>query len=234
VSEPLLDPGCDTTDDECVRRLLALLCAGAVYLTAAPVANAEYTPWFAPQVGDATQVISVVGAGGSSAKMDIFERGATGWEALRAGINSHVGANGMTAETHDGNMATPLGIFTLDFAFGTAPNPGGGLQYVQVGPDHWWDGDMKSPTYNTMQVCKKSQCPFDTSPDSGTENLEIPQYKHAVVMGVNKARVPGNGGAFFMHTTDGGATAGCVAIEDGTLVDIMRWLRPGALIAIAQ
>ena len=27
-----------------------------------------------------------------------------------------------------------MGIFTLDFAFGTAPNPGGGLQYVQVGP----------------------------------------------------------------------------------------------------
>ena len=46
---------------------------------------------------------------------------------------------------------------------------------------------MKSPTYNTMQVCKKAQCPFDTSPDSGTENLDIPQYAHAVVMGVNKA-----------------------------------------------
>ena len=97
----------------------------------------------------------------------------------------------MAAETHDGKMATPMGIFTLDFAFGTAPNPGGGLQYVQVGPDHWWDGDMKSPTYNTMQVCKKAQCPFDTVPGSGTENLEIPQYAHAVVMGVNKARGPG-------------------------------------------
>ena len=55
---------------------------------------------------------------------------------------------------------TPMGVFSLDFAFGTAPNPGGGLQYVQVGPDHWWDGDMKSPTYNTMQVCEKSKCPF--------------------------------------------------------------------------
>ena len=38
----------------------------------------------------------------------------------------------MAAQSHDGNMATPMGIFTLDFAFGTAPNPGGGLQYVQV------------------------------------------------------------------------------------------------------
>jgi L,D-peptidoglycan transpeptidase YkuD (ErfK/YbiS/YcfS/YnhG family) len=234
VSEPLLDPRCGTADDDCVRRLLALLCAAAVYLTVAPIANAEFTPWFAPQVGDATQVISVVGAGGSSAKMDIFQRGPTGWEPLRAGIPAFVGANGMAPETHDGEMKTPMGIYTLDFAFGTAPNPGGGLQYVQVGADHWWDGDMKSPTYNTMQVCKKAQCPFDTDPASGTENLKIPQYVHAVVMGVNKARVPGNGGAFFLHATDGGATAGCVAIDDGTLVEIMRWLRPGALIAITQ
>jgi L,D-peptidoglycan transpeptidase YkuD (ErfK/YbiS/YcfS/YnhG family) len=217
-----------------VRRLLVLLCAAAVYMTAAQVANADYTPWFAPQVGNATQVISVVGNGGSSAKIDVFQRNGAGWEAVRTGIPAHVGANGMAAETHDGNMATPLGIYTLDFAFGTAPNPGGGLQYVQVGDDHWWDGDMKSPTYNTMQVCNKAQCPFDTSPDSGTENLDIPQYAHAVVMGVNKARVPGNGGAFFMHTTDGGPTAGCVAMDDGTLVEIMRWLRPGALIAITQ
>jgi L,D-peptidoglycan transpeptidase YkuD (ErfK/YbiS/YcfS/YnhG family) len=53
-------------------------------------------------------------------------------------------------------------------------------------------------------------------------------------MGVNKARVPGNGGAFFVHTSGGGPTAGCVAIDDGTLVDIMRWLRPGALIAVSK
>jgi L,D-peptidoglycan transpeptidase YkuD (ErfK/YbiS/YcfS/YnhG family) len=166
--------------------------------------------------------------------MDIFQKGPNGWEVLRAGIPAHIGANGLAPETHDGEMKTPMGIYTLDFAFGTAANPGGGLQYVQVGSDHWWDGDMKSPTYNTMQVCKKAQCPFDTDPASGTENLEIPQYVHAVVMGVNKARVPGNGGAFFLHATDGGATAGCVAIDDGTLVEIMRWLRPGALIAITK
>jgi L,D-peptidoglycan transpeptidase YkuD (ErfK/YbiS/YcfS/YnhG family) len=217
-----------------VRRLLALLCAAAVSLIMAPASRAEYTPWFAPQVGDATQVISVVGAGGSSAKVDVFQRGSDGWDVVRAGIPAHIGSNGFTAETHDGNMQTPLGILTLDFAFGTAPNPGGGLQYVQVGPDHWWDGDLKSPTYNTMQVCKKSQCPFNTSPDSGTENLDIPQYKHAVVMGVNKARVPGNGGAFFLHTTDGGPTAGCVSVDDASLVEIIRWLRPGALIALTQ
>lgn len=225
-------PGC--VDVEAVCRLLISLCALVAGLVWAPVARADLVPWFAQDVGNATQVVSVVGVGGSDAKLDVYERTAAGWQAVAAGIPAHVGAAGMAPETHDGQMKTPMGIFTLDFAFGTAPNPGGGLQYVQVGSDHWWDGDMKSPTYNTMQVCKKAQCPFDTNPSSGTENLDIPQYKHAVVMGVNKARVPGNGGAFFLHTSDGGATAGCVSIDDETLVGIMKWLRPGALIAVSK
>jgi L,D-peptidoglycan transpeptidase YkuD (ErfK/YbiS/YcfS/YnhG family) len=219
---------------EDVRRLLVVLCATVVWLVAAPVADAEVTPWFARSVGTATQVISVVGVGKSTAKVDVYERTGSGWQPIGVGIPAHVGAAGMAPETHDGQMLTPMGIFTLDFAFGTDPNPGGGLQYVQVGPDHWWDGDMKSPTYNTMQVCQKSECPFDTNPSSGTENLQIPQYRHAVVMGVNKQRVPGNGGAFFLHATDGGPTAGCVAVDDATMVELIKWLRPGALIAVSK
>lgn len=217
-----------------MHRLLILLCAALLSLTAAPVSRAQVAPWFHSSVGTATQVISVVRVAGSKAKMDVYQRTAAGWRPVAAGIDAWIGANGMAPRTHDGQMKTPMGVFTLDFAFGTAPNPGGGLPYVQVGPNHWWDGDMTSPTYNTMQVCEKSHCPFDTDPASGTENLQIPQYVHAVVMGVNKARIPGNGGAFFLHATDGGPTAGCVAIDDAKLVEIMRWLRPGAVIGIAQ
>lgn len=220
-----------------VRRQLTVLMAAAwvaLGLATAPSTMAAPAPWFAGRVGNATQVISVVGTGGSDAKMDVWQRTTAGWQPVGTGIPAKIGANGMVAQSHDGNMATPMGVFTLPFAFGTAPNPGGGLPYVQVTPDHWWDGDMKSPTYNTMQVCKKADCPFNTNPASGTENLDIPQYVHSVVMGVNTQRVPGNGGAFFLHATDGGPTAGCVAIADATLVKIMRWLQPGALIAVAK
>jgi L,D-peptidoglycan transpeptidase YkuD (ErfK/YbiS/YcfS/YnhG family) len=217
-----------------VRRLLTLLCAAAVLFTTSPIAQAELIPWFANQVGNATQVISVVGVGGSDAKLDVYERTSAGWQAVVAGVPAKIGEKGMSPEHFDGSMLTPMGIFTLDFAFGTQPNPGGGLQYVQVGPNHWWDGDMKSPTYNLMQVCEKSQCPFSTALSDGTENLDIPQYAHAVVMGVNKERVPGKGGAFFLHTTDGGPTAGCVAIDDAMVVKLIQWLRPGAMIAVSK
>ena len=218
-------------DDGSVRRLLGLLVAGAIAVATAPAVPAAGAPWFARQVGNATQVISVIGDGGSSAKMDVYQRTGAGWQPIGVGIPAHVGSAGMTPQAKDGYPATPMGVFSLDSVFGTAPSPGGGLPYVQVGPDHWWDGDMKSPTFNTMQVCKKEQCRFDTD---ASENLDIPEYVHSVVMGVNKARTPGNGAAFFLHATDGGPTAGCVAIDDPTLVKIIQWMRPGALIAIAQ
>lgn len=218
-----------------MRRILSLLCiaasTAAVALVLAPLSLAVVTPWFASAVGNATQVISVVGVGGSDAKMDVYQRIPAGWQPVGVGIPTHIGSAGMEPQSKDEHPATPMGFFTLPYAFGTAPNPGGGLQYVQVGSDHWWDGDQKSPTYNTMQVCKKEQCPFDTD---ASENLDIPQYKHAVVMGVNNARTPGNGAAFFFHATDGGPTGGCVAIDDATLVNVIQWLKPGALMAVAQ
>jgi L,D-peptidoglycan transpeptidase YkuD (ErfK/YbiS/YcfS/YnhG family) len=214
-----------------VRRLLGLVCVAAIALATAPAGHAGDTPWFARSVGSATQVVSVVGVGGSSAKMDVWQRTAAGWQPIGIGIPAHVGSAGLTTQAKDGYPATPMGIFSLDYVFGTAPSPGGGLQYVQVGREDWWDGDMKSATFNTHQHCRQAQCPFDTS---ASENLDIPEYVHSVVMGVNKARTPGDGAGFFMHATDGGPTAGCVAIDDGTLVKIIQWLQPGALIAIAQ
>jgi L,D-peptidoglycan transpeptidase YkuD (ErfK/YbiS/YcfS/YnhG family) len=54
------------------------------------------------------------------------------------------------------------------------------------------------------------------------------------VMGVNPDHAPGKGAAFFFHTTDGGPTAGCVAIDDASLVQIIQWLRPGAVMAITE
>jgi len=218
-----------------MRRLRTLLCAVAcaicLSLVLAPVSGAAGAPWFANSVGNATQVISVVSTGGSNARMDIYQRTTAGWQPLKTAIPTHVGSAGMAAQAKSEVPATPMGVYSLDSAFGTAPNPGGGLPYTQVGPNHWWSGDDHSPTFNTMQVCQRSQCPFSTA---ASENLQIPQYKHAVVMGVNKNKVPGGGAAFFFHTTDGGPTEGCVAIDDATLVQVIRWLQPGAVIAITK
>lgn len=219
-----------------LRALLPLLLGLAMisgFVTAPPAS--AFAPWFANSVGPAAQVLAVTGTGGSDAKLDVWQRTVAGWQPVAGGVGipAKVGAKGLSPNHFEGSMMTPTGVYSLDFAFGTQPDPGSGLKYVQVGRNHWWDGDVASPTYNTMQVCDPGTCPFRTS-GTGSENLDIPQYAHAVVMGVNKQRVPGKGSAFFLHTATGGATAGCVAIDDAALVKIMGWLRPGAVIAITE
>ena len=65
------------------RRLIVLIATLACAVGAfAPVSRAEYIPWFAPKVGNATQVISVVGDGGSKAKVGI--RAAGQWVSTAA------------------------------------------------------------------------------------------------------------------------------------------------------
>jgi L,D-peptidoglycan transpeptidase YkuD (ErfK/YbiS/YcfS/YnhG family) len=50
-----------------------------------------------------------------------------------------------------------------------------------------------------------------------------------VVIDYNRFPVrAGAGSAFFLHVTDGSATAGCVAVPQDTLVTLMRWLTPAA------
>ena len=228
--------GSNAWDHETVRTLASLLTAALFVAAAGAPASASpgsgQQPWFAQRVGAATQVLSVIGTGGSKAKMDVWQRDATGWQAIGTGIDTFIGSAGMAQEAREGARATPMGVFSLDFAFGTQPSPGGGLKYYQTTPDYWWSADPAN--YNTMQVCKKQECPFDTSPAIGSENLYIPEYAHAIVMGVNPERIPGRGSAFFVHTSTGAPTAGCVALDDTTLVKIIQWLQPGALIAIAQ
>ncbi len=42
----------------------------------------------------------------------------------------------------------------------------------------------------------------------------------------NTARTPGLGSAIFLHVNIGSATAGCVSLPLGQLLDVLRWLDP--------
>src|SRR5258708_16389969 len=102
-------------------------------MATAPKGGAVGAPWFAPSVGNATQVISVVGTGGSNAKMDIYQRAAQGWQPVEAAIPTHIGSAGLAAPAQDGYPPTPLGGLPLPLSVGASPHPGGGLQYLHGG-----------------------------------------------------------------------------------------------------
>lgn len=135
-------------------------------------------------------------------------------------VRAKIGAEGVGTAA-EGSARTPLGTWDLPGAFGILANPGTKLPYFVAGPTDYWDGRSGLSTYNTHV---RSTVPIEG------ENLLATGwvYNYAVVMGVNPNRVPYGGSAFFLHVTDGRPTAGCVAIDQASLVSILRWLDPAA------
>ena len=64
--------------------------------------------------------------------------------------------------------------------------------------------------------CAPGTCDFD---ETAGENLSAAGavYDHAVVIDYNAGGSPRAGSAYFLHLTNGAATAGCVAIGRGSL-----------------
>ncbi|MEP6598023.1 MAG: L,D-transpeptidase family protein [Actinomycetota bacterium] len=177
----------------------------------------------------ATRVVTVVASSTSSttASVQAWDRApGGGWLRHGPAIGARVGSEGLTTAPSESRSATPIGSFTLTQAFGRATNPGTGLPYFVAGVSDWWVSDTSSSLYNTHQRC--TSCPFDTA---ASENLygAGPVYGYAVVIDYNRFPVQnGAGSAFFLHVTDGSATAGCVSIPRDNLVAIMQWLTPSA------
>ena len=140
-------------------------------------------------------------------------------------MTAHLGSEGVGTPSED-HSRTPLGTYGLTEAFGRQPDPGTSLPYSQVTNRDWWVSDRYSAKYNTHQICAASSCPFNTAAGENLYNAG-PVYDYAVVMDVNRwPAISGGGSAYFLHVTNGGSTAGCVAINEVTLVSIMRWLAP--------
>ncbi len=179
--------------------------------------------------GSASRVVTVVAGstGSTTATVQAWDRApGGGWLRHGAAVAAHVGSQGLTTQPSESLSATPIGSFTLTQAFGRAANPGTALPYFAVNSQDWWVSDVNSSLYNTHQHC--AACSFNTSV---SENLygAGAVYDYAVVIDYNRFPVhAGAGSAFFLHVTDGGATAGCVAIPRSDLVSIMRWLTPAA------
>ncbi|MEP7178711.1 MAG: L,D-transpeptidase family protein, partial [Pseudonocardiales bacterium] len=134
---------------------------------------------------------------------------------------------GLSHHPSESLPATPVGSFTLTEAIGRNPNPGTALPYVRTTPADWWIS-QSGPLYNTLQRCTRA-CGFTQGDPNEHLYYLTPFYNYAVVIDYNRApATPGAGSAFFLHVTDGAPTAGCVAIPQADLVDLMAWLTPAA------
>lgn len=135
----------------------------------------------------------------------------------------------------EGDGRSPAGILPIGEMWGYAPAAPGGvkLPYHQATAQDRCVDDVASPSYN--QIVRESAAPSWKS----AEHMKMPtdHYKYLVVLGYNlpKAR-PGAGSCIFLHVAPPpqGGTAGCTALFEKDLVDVLRWLDPKRTPVIVQ
>jgi L,D-peptidoglycan transpeptidase YkuD (ErfK/YbiS/YcfS/YnhG family) len=191
-------------------------------------------PFAIPVVtGASTQVVTVAApsAGSTTAQLTAWQLGPNGWTVALGPVPARLGSAGVGAASEQ-STRTPAGTFSLTEAFGRTGNPGTALPYRVVDGSDWWVSDVNSPLYNRYARCAPGTCPFN---ERAGENLFAagPVYDNAVVIDYNRGGTPGAGSAFFLHITNGAATAGCVAVDRGSLTALMRWLDPSRAPLIA-
>jgi L,D-peptidoglycan transpeptidase YkuD (ErfK/YbiS/YcfS/YnhG family) len=172
------------------------------------------------------QVVAVVAEHATAATAVLTAWEHTGGDRIRVHgpIPAWIGRDGV-GRARESTARTPAGRWPLTEAFGTEPARTR-LPYRLVTTSDWWVSDVGSPYYNTPFSGAPGTCPFD---EAAGENLGAvgAAYACAVVIGYNRDPVvPGAGSAFFLHVTDGGPTAGCVAIPKPDLEVLLRWLDP--------
>jgi len=226
---------------------LALL---GVLLSGAPASAADepaYHPSRLAHVGTAGQVIVVTAPSwrSSHATLRAYERdGKGGWRQVVDATPARLGWSGLylADQRRQGTGKTPAGTFAIPSAFGRLPDPGTALPYTQFDRNDAWTYNPRRPaTYNIFQTVDTSWRTYG----SYVERLWSygKQYRYVAVLdynlpsgpirrgpdGVRRTTQPADtkaGGGIFLHVTNGTATAGCVAIPQSVMRDVLTWLDP--------
>ena len=187
------------------------------------------------------QVIRVLGRGWDDvhATAQRFERTGDGWRPVGSAVPAVLGSRGLAwgrgaGVTHgqggprkrEGDMRSPAGVFHLTGAFGFAPSGALPLRipYLQITEPCECVDDAASTHYNT--VVDRTRVRRDWQ--SAEVMRRVGLYRWGAFVGHNIDPVqPGAGSCIFMHIWSGpdAGTAGCTALEEAHLVEMLKWLR---------
>lgn len=144
-----------------------------------------------------------------------------------------LGQAGARWDKHEGDGATPFGVFPLRRVFYRPDRqaaPRTALPVEIISADDAWCDEPRNAAYNT-----RVRLPFE----GGVERLwrDDHLYDLLVVLGYNDDPVlPGAGSAIFIHLAapGGSPTQGCVALEQKCLARLIATARPGDAMAISK
>ena len=146
---------------------------------------------------------------------------------------ARVGYHGLSAAHREGDGTTPLGTYRIGpTVYGLDPDPGVRLRYHRLTCGDWWDEDARSPTYNSFRHVACGTAPAFAGGSEALWRATVAYREFAVVQYNVGPVVPGRGSGIFLHVDTGHATNGCVSLPRTQLLRVLRWLKPGATIAI--
>ena len=181
---------------------------------------------------DAEQLVIVSGTKGSNANFYFFEKTLDGeWNEIIS-CPAFIGKKGW-GKTREGDMKTPRGVFTFTMAFGIKNDPDCPMGYIKVDESHYWNGDSKTDRYNQL-VSTNYYTDFDMKASEHIIDYDV-AYKYCLNISYNEDGVPNRGSAIFLHcTTKNKFTAGCVAIPEDKMLDLLRRVRHGCVVIMDE
>jgi D-alanyl-D-alanine dipeptidase len=151
-------------------------------------------------------------------------RSGLGWGAGLVDTSAEAGP-----QKKEGDGKAPAGVFALGSAFGFAPSPEASwlrLPYTPLTPSVECVDDTASRRYNQI-VDRLAAGEVDWNSSERMRSVE--GYRWGLVVRHNAApTLAGRGSCIFLHVWagPGRGTAGCTALEEARLTELLRWLDP--------
>ena len=169
--------------------------------------------------------------GGSKAVLSLHEKVDGIWTEVLS-CDAYVGKNGI-GKTKAGDKKTPEGTYNLTTPFGIKDDPGAQMPYTKVTKYHYWCGDSNSEYYNKLVDERKVDRKHTKSDEYLIDYKGV--YNYCLFIDYNAEGIPNKGSCIFLHCTGKNKyTAGCVAVPEKTMKQIVQWARAGVKIVIRE
>lgn len=193
---------------------------------------------FTSQQSQQLMVVTTPSWESATGTLQRYERASTktDWKPVGLAIPVVVGKNGMawgeqkTSEQpmkKEGDGRTPTGVYPIGPAFGFADKSDSKVDYFPLTSTSVCVDDGKSQYYNKLIDSSKVTKDWN----SAEQMRDVPQYKHGAVVQYNdNPAVVGKGSCIFLHIWKNptAGTAGCFAMQENEVKQVLAWLNPAA------
>lgn len=134
----------------------------------------------------------------------------------------------------EGDGRAPAGVFAIGTAFGYGDTARTALPYAPMSANHYCIDVPDSPLYDRIVDARQvGRDAVEGSTEPMRRDLHAdgdPRYRLGFVIAHNPAHVPGTGSCIFAHLRrkPDEPTAGCTAMDDAAMDELLAWLRPQA------